>query len=325
MGRGSPRYKGRRRRRRRRRPERPLSGCASRPAARPLRPEAAAPKTRAEALAASPRVKIDTPALTGSLALKGARLDDVALKFYHETTDPTSPNIVLFSPVGAPDAYYAEAGFLAASGEQLASAPRGHALASRSRCADPANAGDAQLRQRPGPRLPSPDRRRRPLYVHHHGQRREQVGQGDHARSLCARRASRPAEDTANYAVLHEGMVGVIGDCGVQEIDIRLDREGSRSRRRALSGTGGWLGFTDKYWAAVVIPDQNAQHRGALLGACADDGRQELSAPIIAPRRSTLAPGASTDVPEPRLRRRQGGRRRSIAIRSISASRSSIC
>ena len=37
-------------------------------------------KTRAEALAESPRVKLDAPAIYGSIALKGARLDDVSFK-----------------------------------------------------------------------------------------------------------------------------------------------------------------------------------------------------------------------------------------------------
>src|SRR5271166_3962650 len=87
---------------------------------RELAPHAAAPETRAQtraqALAAAPRVRIDTPAIAGSLSLQGARLDDVALKAYRETVDPNSPNIVLLSPPGAPDAYYAEAGFLAPAG-----------------------------------------------------------------------------------------------------------------------------------------------------------------------------------------------------------------
>ncbi|VFU07489.1 protein of unknown function [Methylocella tundrae] len=107
--------------------------------------DAAAPQTRAEALADSPRVKIETPAIFGSLALKGARIDDVALKAYRETVDPDSPNIILLSPPGAPDAYYAEAGFLSGAGAALALPPRRHALARRPRHADAANAGDAEL------------------------------------------------------------------------------------------------------------------------------------------------------------------------------------
>src|SRR5690242_13920803 len=47
--------------------------------------------SRADALAASPRVAIDTPSLKGSIALKGGRIDDLALVKYHETVDPKSP------------------------------------------------------------------------------------------------------------------------------------------------------------------------------------------------------------------------------------------
>src|SRR5450631_3415832 len=60
---------------------------------------AAAPVvSRDAAIAASPRVKIDTPRLTGSIALKGARIDDLGLVQFRDTVDPISPAIVLFSP-----------------------------------------------------------------------------------------------------------------------------------------------------------------------------------------------------------------------------------
>src|SRR6202453_5328089 len=70
------------------------------------------PKTRAEALALSPRVTIDTPALAGSIALKGGLIDDLELKAYHETIDPKSPLITLFSPPGGPAPYWADSGFV---------------------------------------------------------------------------------------------------------------------------------------------------------------------------------------------------------------------
>ena len=107
--------------------------------------DAAAPKTRAEALAASPRVKIDTPALSGSLALKGARLDDVSLKAYRETTSPTSPNIVLLVAGGRARRLLRGDGIPAGIGRHACAARRRDAVDGRSRCADPANAGDAHL------------------------------------------------------------------------------------------------------------------------------------------------------------------------------------
>ena len=54
--------------------------------------------SRDEALAKSPRVRIATPKVTGSIALTGGRIDDVSLATYRETVDPNSPPIILLSP-----------------------------------------------------------------------------------------------------------------------------------------------------------------------------------------------------------------------------------
>src|SRR5256885_5648297 len=84
----------------------PAPGAASAPPAAPQvnasTPAAttAPTQTREAAVAASPRIKIDTPSLFGSVSLKGGRIDDLALKHYRETVDATSPAIVLLSPSG---------------------------------------------------------------------------------------------------------------------------------------------------------------------------------------------------------------------------------
>jgi YidC/Oxa1 family membrane protein insertase len=49
-----------------------------------------APAASAEVVEA-PRLKIDTPTLSGTISLAGARIDDLSLKTYRETLDPTSP------------------------------------------------------------------------------------------------------------------------------------------------------------------------------------------------------------------------------------------
>src|SRR5438128_2016929 len=80
-----------------------------------------APQTmsRDAALAASPRVRIDTPSLAGSIALKGGRIDDLSLVKYRETVDPNSPPIVLLAPSGSPHPFYAEFGWSAPGGVTL--------------------------------------------------------------------------------------------------------------------------------------------------------------------------------------------------------------
>src|SRR5579862_3754938 len=69
-----------------------------------------------EAALAAPRIKIATPSLDGSIALKGGRIDYLTLAKYHDTPDPTSPVVTLLSPpVGdGKGAYFAEFGWVPA-------------------------------------------------------------------------------------------------------------------------------------------------------------------------------------------------------------------
>src|SRR4029079_19007913 len=72
--------------------------------------------SRDTAIAASPRIKIETPRLSGSIALKGARIDALSLEKFRDTVDPKSPAIVLYSPSNTAHPYYAEFGWVPASG-----------------------------------------------------------------------------------------------------------------------------------------------------------------------------------------------------------------
>ncbi|MEO0870743.1 MAG: membrane protein insertase YidC [Pseudomonadota bacterium] len=66
-----------------------------------------------EALADPQRVVIDAPRIAGSINLVGARIDDIVLKKYRETTDKDSGPVRLFAPERTPVQYFAEFGFRA--------------------------------------------------------------------------------------------------------------------------------------------------------------------------------------------------------------------
>ncbi|MEQ9361525.1 MAG: membrane protein insertase YidC, partial [Rhodospirillales bacterium] len=87
-------------------------------------PQMAPQARRAEVLAASPRVAISTPRLTGSISLKGGRIDDLILADYRETLDKSSPAITLFTPRGAGRAYFAEFGWIASAAKNGGTAPK---------------------------------------------------------------------------------------------------------------------------------------------------------------------------------------------------------
>ena len=81
------------------------------PAADPTADGPAAVRDRRLVLAETPRVRIATPRLSGSINLKGARIDDLVLVDYKETIAKNSAPIRLLSPAGAPEAYFAAFGW----------------------------------------------------------------------------------------------------------------------------------------------------------------------------------------------------------------------
>ena len=64
------------------------------------------------ALASPDRVVIDTPRIAGSINLVGARIDDIVLKDYRETVEKDSGPVRLFAPEATPNQYFAEFGFV---------------------------------------------------------------------------------------------------------------------------------------------------------------------------------------------------------------------
>ncbi len=74
----------------------------------------AAPVTvreRSESISGSERIAIDGARVRGSILLKGARFDDVALKDYREQKEENSPNIVVLNPRDTAHPYFAEFGW----------------------------------------------------------------------------------------------------------------------------------------------------------------------------------------------------------------------
>ncbi len=222
--------------------------------------------TREQALAASPRIRIDTPKISGSLSLTGARIDDVSLKAYRETVDPKSPNIILLSPAGGPNAYYSDFGWVAAPGSNVVLPNATTVWSADSQVLTPAK--PVTLSWDNGQGLVF----RRVISVDDNAMftiRDEVENKGGNAVTLFPYgqvvRQGKPA--TLGYYVLHEGLVGNLGEQGLQEYTYdKIDKEPALSAgttgKAWKDAVGGFVGITDKYWAAAVIPDQQRKYEG---------------------------------------------------------------
>lgn len=210
--------------------------------------------TREAAVAQSQRVDIDTPSLRGSINLTGARLDDLYLKKYRETVNPTSPEIELLAPSGLRQGYFVELGFTGTEATGQVPGPNTvWAVEGNSKLtpATPVTLTYTNDKNITFKRVISVDdaymfavddtitnNTGAPISLASYGR---------------VTRFNQPEHASATY-VLHEGLIGVMGQDGLQEIKYSKVEDDKDISFRDV--TGGWVGITDKYWAATLVPDQ---------------------------------------------------------------------
>ena len=219
--------------------------------------QAAAGATREQALARSPRVIIDTPAVSGSINLTGARFDDLHLREYHETVDPTSPTITLLSPADTRQGYFTEIGYIA--GENSGTVPGPNTVWTLA-------SGEKLTAQTPVTLTFTNDKGvvfNRTIAIDEHymltvtdrieNPTGEAVNLASYGRVT---RYNKP--DHASVYVIHEGFIGVLGaEGGLSEHSYSNIEEEAVTNPKA---TGGWLGITDKYWATTLVPPQTVPY-----------------------------------------------------------------
>ncbi|ASY61548.1 Inner membrane protein translocase component YidC, long form [Sinorhizobium sojae CCBAU 05684] len=209
-------------------------------------------ESREQVVAKSERVEIDTPALSGSINLTGARFDDLKLKGYRETVDPKSPIITLFSPAETADGYFTELGYIGSDATGAVPGPQTVWTLTGGDKLTPATPVTLTYTNEKGvtfTRTISVDDR----YMFQVVDSIKNDSAAPISLSSYGRvtRFNKPA--TPSIYVLHEGFVGVTAD-SLQEVDYS-DAEDETTIEPGKS-TGGWLGITDKYWAATIIPPQ---------------------------------------------------------------------
>ena len=259
---------------------------------------AATPET-AEPVAEAPRVAIETPQLSGTLSLRGGRIDDLALTEYKESQNADADTVHLLRPEGAADAYFASFGW--SGGEGLSS--------------DNVPGPDTVWSLEDGTTL-TPETPVTLAWSNGAGQVfRTQISVDDNfmfafeqsientsGAAISARpygiirRHGLPA-DLKNFFILHEGLVrmsdGELEETKYSKLDdYDIDpREGTQAERIDVA-ENGWIGYTDHYWMTTLIPDQTKPFRSTSKYFASRDIYQ---AEAVMPA-TTVAAGATETV-----------------------------
>jgi YidC/Oxa1 family membrane protein insertase len=257
---------------------------------------AGAPGTAQSApVAAGPRLAIDAPKLSGSMALTGAVLDDIQLKDYHETISKTSPLVQILGRRDGDKPTFVQFGWDAPANVPV---PGDQTVWT-------ASAGELT------PSTPvtlSWDNKAGMIFqlvlsidnnfmftVHQQVINKTAAPVQLYPWSRVVR-DYLPAEKTTY--ILHEGPLGVFNNT-LKEISYKTTKnDGTAAGGTAFSETsdGGWIGITDKYWLNALIPEQSQNLTGAIryLPTNLGDGHA-YQTDFITTAPETIAPGATGD------------------------------
>ena len=218
-------------------------------------------KPKEDVLAIDDRVIIETPSLTGSINLKGAILDDLTLLNYKVSLEDNSDNIDLLSPDGTANPYYIEFGWkeLGNKNSQLPSLDT--VWKADSSNLTPGNTVKLSWTSNDNNTFIinfSVDEN----YMFSVTQ--EVINNSSSNLEIypyrLIKRINTPK--TINFFILHEGLISLVNDELLEKNydDLLDDCSASMPVKDTFcdaKGQGGWLGFTDKYWMSVLIPDPN--------------------------------------------------------------------
>ena len=270
------------------------------PQAGPAAETPPARRDRAAVLADSPRLRIETPRLKGSIALRGARIDDLVLADYGQTIARGSPPIRLLSPAGAPDAYFASFGW---TGANVALPDRNTAWTADAPVLTPARPVTLSWTNPQGLRFAL----RVAIDANYMFSVQQFVTNGS-AGAVALRPyglISRTGiSKDIGTATNHVGPLGVFGGGVNYDVDYTNLQGQAPGIFKRVFGTsahpgpneydarGGWLGFGDKYWLTALIPDQGTSVHSSFRGAPGDVFQADFTTqPVVIQPGRTAADG----------------------------------
>jgi len=204
-----------------------------------------------------PRISMISKEVSGSISLRGARIDDITLTQYKETLEPESELIKLLLKSNGDSPYFIEFGWSSPDGIKV---PNGKSLwKSSSNILSPDK--NITLKWDNGENITFyQDISVDDSFMITVNQRVE--NNSNNSVTLypygLIRRAGEPK--TIDFFVLHEGPLGVFDGTLSEKSYGDLTEAGKKGINIKPNETGGWIGLTDKYWLTALLPDQNEKY-----------------------------------------------------------------
>lgn len=235
------------------------------------------------------RVPIQTGTVTGSLSLRGARIDDLFLTGYQETNEADSPPVELFRPEGMRHAYQAQFGWNGPNVPGGVPGPTTPWRLTEGATLTPTTPVTLTWDNGAGLRFT----RRIAIDAQYLFTITDTVANFSAQPITIApwgriERQGVPSTLGTNQ-ILHEGGIGTFGADGKYTTQQLKYKAWAKKPVQEHTSTGGWMGITDKYWLAALIPQQDEQIQAAFR--VTDAANADIHSATMLGEAHTIAPG----------------------------------
>ena len=203
-------------------------------------------------------IKFKNYLINGSINLIGAKVDNLSLLDYKQTTQDNSKDVVLLSPVHTRDVYYVEFGWI--SNDKSIDLPTNESIWSSNKMyIGPYENAVLSWKNNQGSEffiVFTLDEN----YMFTIDQKT--LGLDNLKVKPYAAISRSLHSDVHSQMLVHEGIIGIINN-KLQELKFKdLDDK----RLDFSSSSNGWFGFVDKYWLTAIIPDTSSIYTTKFSG-----------------------------------------------------------
>jgi len=210
--------------------------------------------SRVKALSQSKRVQFENQSIVGSIALKGATIDDLTFKEYNVTLD-SNEKVKLLSPRNAQEGYFVESGFITTDKNiNVPNAETIWTVSGNNRLTDQSpitlswsnNQGITFIKE-----ISLDDKflfTIRQKVINSTNQEYDFYSYGQIIRNKIP--------EISNFYILHEGLLADLdGELIEEDYDDIQEKKFSRTSQK------GWLGISDKFWITSLIPPSGKEFK----------------------------------------------------------------
>ena len=238
--------------------------------------ENGAPTTsRENSIKGSDRFHFENKNVKGSIALKGALIDDIVFKNYKEEINDNR-KVVYLNPKETKDGYFIETGWATSNLEKASvPSPDSEWKVKGNKKLLPGNPVIIEWNNKSGlifrKKIELDDKFLFKVTQEVQNNTKEKVELYPYAQIT-----RNQSPDITNFYILHEGFIGVF-DEQLEEIDY----DDIKEKKEKYSAEEGWLGITDKYWMTALVPENDQSFKAEFLYKNAFKANYILNKPIV--------------------------------------------